>query len=77
MVCRAPQGAERSLELPEAIRSREMRVPRLAALSNERLAKDDSSAIGTHAGPLTVTSQNLAGLPPCHFLDQAGHYESP
>jgi hypothetical protein len=43
-----PRGTERSVQFPEAIRSRADARAGLAALSDERLAEDDSSSAATH-----------------------------
>ena len=49
-----PHGANGSARLPPAIRSRANARAGLAALSDERLAEDDSSAADTHAGQVTI-----------------------
>jgi len=54
-------GAEGSVRLPEAIRSRANARAGLAALSDERLAEDDSSTAATHARQVTIAFLNRKG----------------
>ena len=53
----------RSLQPPEAIRSRTNARARLDALSDERLAKDDPSSATAYAGHVIVASFHRAGCP--------------
>ena len=70
MVCHAHRmGRKEAYRLPQAIRSRTDARAGHAALSDERLAEDDSSPAATHAGQVTIAFLNREG--------RAGHQRFP